>query len=175
MSQKDDFDCISVLQEHTQDVKFVKWHPTHAVCFSTPSHFLLNCKNGILSEINYSYFIFNVIPVTLFLLVWRHDSSLEWIYNWWWLVLWWNCSGTFQHCLGSDFWSYSVSDSEVWYVRCTILQLMMTGVVMRLFGDIPTLFGLWLLILFRLRLRGLVCDMHYSQDFAHSSKRCDIS
>ena len=27
----DDFECVSVLQEHTQDVKFVTWHPTEDV------------------------------------------------------------------------------------------------------------------------------------------------
>lgn len=28
------FDCVSVLQGHTQDVKMVKWHPTEDILFS---------------------------------------------------------------------------------------------------------------------------------------------
>jgi WD40 repeat protein len=29
-----EFECVSVLQGHTQDVKMVKWHPTMDVLFS---------------------------------------------------------------------------------------------------------------------------------------------
>jgi hypothetical protein len=30
--EEEDFECISVIQSHSQDVKAVQWHPTLDVC-----------------------------------------------------------------------------------------------------------------------------------------------
>lgn len=39
-----DFETISVLMEHTQDVKYVAWHPTEEASFFLPRHIIFNSK-----------------------------------------------------------------------------------------------------------------------------------
>ena len=34
----DNFETIAVLQDHTQDVKFVRWHPEEEVCITLYAH-----------------------------------------------------------------------------------------------------------------------------------------
>lgn len=39
--EEDDFECLAVLQEHTQDVKMVKWHPNDDVIYHVIHRYLL--------------------------------------------------------------------------------------------------------------------------------------
>ena len=52
IAEGNDFECISVLQEHTQDVKMVIWHPTTEVILYLVSFRQQKCNLFILIENN---------------------------------------------------------------------------------------------------------------------------
>lgn len=37
VDEEDDYECVTVVNSHTQDVKHVVWHPTQEVSDSRPS------------------------------------------------------------------------------------------------------------------------------------------
>lgn len=37
VDEEDEYECVTVLNSHTQDVKHAVWHPTREVCRSPPT------------------------------------------------------------------------------------------------------------------------------------------
>lgn len=46
VTSDNDFECLSVLQEHTQDVKMIMWHPTKEVIIHSLFFSDSNLNNG---------------------------------------------------------------------------------------------------------------------------------